>query len=53
MACPHVNKVKINDVTVCTKCGLTFLPGGKVVFDRRLANIGNTTKRRRIHRAKT
>lgn len=36
-----------NDVTVCKRCGLTRTYDGKVFFDRRLANIGKTKKRRK------
>lgn len=49
--CKH-QLIQINDVTVCKICGLSFLPGGKVIFDRRLPGIINK-QRRRKHRAKT
>ena len=36
--CNHGNTVKINDVRVCLKCGLTITNDGKVIFDRKLPN---------------
>lgn len=36
--CSHTNTRKINDVKVCLNCGLTILPNGKVIFDRKITN---------------
>lgn len=37
--CRHIWKT-INDVRVCRRCGLTVrLPGGQVLFDRRLTSL--------------
>lgn len=33
--CRH-DIVKINDIKVCRKCGLTICPSGQVFFDRAL-----------------
>ncbi len=35
--CNH-DFVKINDVTVCRKCGLTRTYDGKIFFDKKLPN---------------
>ncbi len=35
--CNHVWR-KVNDVLVCTRCGLTRTPDGKILFDRKLPN---------------
>ena len=44
--CKH-QFIKINDVSVCKFCGLTFSFDGKVMFDRKLPNICNKKKRRK------
>ena len=45
MACKH-KFIKINDVDVCTKCGLSICDGKTVVFDRKLVNkIGKKVKK--------
>lgn len=31
--------IKVNDIRVCTKCGVTFTLEGKCVFDRRLIAV--------------
>jgi len=49
MPCPH-NFIKINDVSVCKRCGLTFTFDGKVVFDRPIANYGSKTRKKRRKR---
>lgn len=36
--CPHIWK-KVNEVFVCTRCGLTRTPDGKILFDRKITNI--------------
>ena len=36
--CNHSNTVKINDVRVCLKCGITITHDGKIIFDRKLPN---------------
>ena len=48
--CKH-QFVKINDVSVCKLCGLTFSFDGKILFDRAITNI-NTKKRRKKRNAK-
>ena len=35
--CQHDFK-KVNDCLVCCKCGLTTLPNGKIIFDRKIVN---------------
>lgn len=45
--CTHGNTVKINDVRVCLKCGLTLTPDNKVIFDRKLPNYKNKKRKRR------
>lgn len=35
--CNH-NWLKINDVDVCSKCGITKTYDGKILFDRKLPN---------------
>lgn len=37
MACKH-KFVKINDVSVCIKCGLTVCDGKAVLIDRKFVN---------------
>lgn len=44
--CKH-QFIKVNDVSVCKKCGLTFSFDGKVLFDRPFANVGKKKKRRK------
>lgn len=39
--------VAINDVKVCKRCGLTRTHDGKILFDRRFANVGKMKKRRK------
>ena len=36
--CNHGNTVKVNDVWVCLRCGLTRTYDGKIIFDRKIAN---------------
>lgn len=43
--CNHVNRVKINDVCVCLKCGLTVTTDGKVMFDKKLVNYKSKKRR--------
>ncbi len=43
--CRH-SYVKINDVYVCRKCGLTITFDGKIIFDKRFPNY-NAKKRRK------
>jgi hypothetical protein len=35
--CSHEWK-KVNDVQVCIRCGLTRMPDGRMLFDRKLPN---------------
>lgn len=45
MGCPHIWK-KVNDVSVCVRCGLTRTYDGRILFDRRLgAEISKKEKR--------
>ena len=39
--------MKINDVSVCKICRLTLSFDGKVIFDRKLSNVGKGKKRRK------
>ncbi len=44
MPCKH-KFVKINDVSICVKCGLSICDGKAVVFDRKIVNkIGKRVK---------
>ena len=43
--CSH-NLVKINDMRICTRCGMTVLPNGMVIFDRNLPNYKGKRKKR-------
>ena len=36
--CLHSNTKKVNDVRVCLDCGMTILPNGKIIFDRKITN---------------
>lgn len=36
--CSHTNTHKVNDVKVCLNCGMTVLPNGKIIFDRKITN---------------
>lgn len=47
--CKH-QWVKVNDVYVCKKCGMTRTPDGKIMFDRDATNI---CKKRRKKNGKT
>ena len=42
--CPHI-WIKINDVTVCKRCGLTRLADGRVFFDRKIVNYRANNKK--------
>lgn len=44
--CKH-QFIKINDVSVCKHCGLTFSFDGKIMFDRQFANVGKKVKKKR------
>jgi hypothetical protein len=35
--CSHIWK-KFNEVFVCVRCGLTRVPDGRIIFDRKIAN---------------
>ncbi len=35
--CPH-SWITINDIRVCTRCGMTVTDDGKVLFDRKFVN---------------
>ncbi len=35
--CSH-NWIAINDIRVCTRCGMTVTDDGKVLFDRKFVN---------------
>lgn len=35
--CKH-EFIKINDIIVCKRCGMTKTPGGKIIFDRKVIN---------------
>ena len=35
--CSHIWK-KVNAVNVCIRCGLTRMPDGKIIFDRKIPN---------------
>lgn len=43
--CGHVWK-KYNDTWVCVRCGITKLPDGKIIFDRKLPNY--KSKKRKV-----
>ena len=44
--CSHL-WVEINDVRVCRRCGITVRKlDGKIMFDRRFANVGKSKKGR-------
>lgn len=35
MACSHI-WVRVNDIKICRKCGLTILPDCRAIFDKNL-----------------
>lgn len=39
--------LKMNDVTVCVKCGMTVADGKKVIFDRKLPSYIRKKNRRK------
>ena len=41
--CNH-NFIKINDIKVCIKCGLTRLYNGKIFFDKKIKNFRKEQK---------
>lgn len=45
--CNHSNTKKINDIRVCLNCGLTILPNGKVMFDRKISNPKQKKRKKR------
>ena len=49
--CSHI-WLKINDFTVCSKCGLTRTFDGKIIFDRNIAGY-KLKKRRKNHGKKS
>ena len=44
--CPHIWK-KVNDVSVCVRCGLTRTYDGRILFDRKIMNHNNKPKKRK------
>lgn len=44
--CSHTWQ-KINDVTVCQKCGLTRTADGKIIFDRKLPNYKKKRRKKK------
>lgn len=45
--CGHL-WIEINDIRVCKRCGMTIsLIDGKVMFDRKFANIGHKKGRKK------
>lgn len=44
--CRH-SWIKVNDVSVCKYCGLTFSFDGKVMFDRRFADVSKKAGKKR------
>lgn len=43
--CKH-RKIQINDVTVCTKCGLTVDKNGKIIgIDKKLRSVKTNAKK--------
>jgi hypothetical protein len=44
--CSHIWK-KVNDVSVCVRCGLTKTFDGRILFDRKLSNYKPKKKKRR------
>lgn len=34
--CRHSSVVKVNDLRICLKCGMTLADNKKIVFDRKL-----------------
>ena len=45
--CSHGNTVKINDVRVCLKCGMTITNNGKIIFDKKIAGYRPARKVRK------
>lgn len=45
--CNHSNTVRINDVRVCLRCGMTLTLDGKVIFDRKIANYKSKKRKKR------
>ncbi len=35
--CKH-EMIKVNNVSVCLKCGLTRTPDGRILFDKKIVN---------------
>ena len=34
--CNHSNTVKVGNVKVCLKCGISILPNGEIFYDRKI-----------------
>lgn len=45
--CNHSAIIKINDVRVCAKCGMTLVDSKKVIFDRKLRPYISKKNRRK------
>lgn len=45
--CNHSNTVRINDVKVCLKCGMTITHDGNVIFDRKITNYNKKRGKRK------
>lgn len=45
--CAHSNWQKFGEVWACLRCGLTKLPDGKIIFDRKLPSYINKKKKKR------
>lgn len=45
MACSHNRTIKYNEAIVCLQCGMTFIPGEKPFFDKRIVNYRKKGKK--------
>ena len=43
--CGHEWK-KVNEVWVCLRCGLTKMPDGRILFDRKLPNVKSKKRKK-------
>ena len=44
--CSH-NWLKVNSVSVCTRCGLTRLANGAIIFDRKFPNYKKKKRKKK------
>lgn len=48
--CTHGNTQKINGFRVCMNCGLTVLPDGRIMFDKKICNYKPRKRKKAVNK---